>query len=243
MAKKQQELDFLINDTAWKLEKVSTNGAKLKPIQITSISIYQNNIRYEYAGEFDTGFFFTANIGETVFATEKEAMDFCNTVCDKYIDCDYQYIFFAIRKHITNFENFSRFHIRLRHTINTLLSYAIIDKCDAIDIRIRSKATVDGFIKELTETDIEDICSKNGILFNYLSGVCEVSPYSHISNHNYDTVEECYTIDAWETEDQNEEGKVIAKVYKTGILMFMPEVNHTDPKLCEAIEDLLVNKL
>lgn len=37
MAMKKIELDFLLNDTAWKIESVSTSGAKIKPIRITEI--------------------------------------------------------------------------------------------------------------------------------------------------------------------------------------------------------------
>ena len=57
MAKKKIELDFLLNDTAWKIENVSTSGAKIKPIRITEILIHSNNVRYEYAGDSSTGFF------------------------------------------------------------------------------------------------------------------------------------------------------------------------------------------
>ena len=243
MAKKKIELDFLLNDTAWKIENVSTSGAKIKPIRITEILIHSNNVRYEYAGDSSTGFFFTSDIGDTIFESNLDALEHCKYVKDENIDCDFSYIFFAVRKHITNFDNFTRFNIRLRHTINTNLAYFIIDKCDKINPNLRNKAVVDKLIGELTEDDVDSICEKRGICYKYHSGVHEVSAYSHVSNHNFDTEEDCYTIDAWKTDDENEEGKVIAKVSKIGALIFMPETNCADPKLCDAIEDVLVNKL
>jgi len=241
MAKKM-ELDFLLNDTAWKIENISTNGAKIKPIQITAISIYQNNIRYEYAGEYETGFFFHKDVGETIFETSTDAQMHSQNVKDENIDCDFSYIFFAVRKHITNFDNFTRFNIRLRHTINTNIAYFVIDKCDKINPNLRNKAVVDKLIGELTEDDIDSICEKRGICYKYHSGVHETSAYSHVSNHNFDSEEDCYTIDAWKTDDENEEGKVIAKVSKIGALIFMPETNCADPKLCAAIEEVLTTK-
>ena len=243
MAKKKIELDFLLNDTAWKIENVSTSGAKIKPIRITEILIHSNNVRYEYAGDSPTGFFFTSDIGDTIFESNQDALEHCKHVKDENIDCDFQYIFLTIRKHITNFSNFIRFHIRIRHTITTHLTYRIIDKCDRINPSFRNKAMVDKFIGEITEDDIEEACSVRDICYKANSLTNNTSTFSHVSNHNFDEDEECYTIDAWKTEDGNEEGLVIAKVYKNGTLAFTTGIDSADPKLCDAIEDVLVNKL
>lgn len=43
-----------------------------------------------------------------------------------------------------------------------------------------------------------------------------MSKWAEIRNDFYETIEECYNIDGWLTGDDNEVGKVIAKVYKDG---------------------------
>lgn len=51
----------------------------------------------------------------------------------------------------------------------------------------------------------------------------ESSKWGEIKNYYFDDEEKCYLIDAWVTDDQNEEGSVIAKVYEDrnkGVLYF-----------------------
>lgn len=43
-----------------------------------------------------------------------------------------------------------------------------------------------------------------------------MSKWKEIRNDNFDENERCITIDAWKTSNQNEEGKIIAKVYEDG---------------------------
>lgn len=62
--------------------------------------------------------------------------------------------------------------------------------------------------------------------------------WSEIRIDNFDEVEQVYTVDAWETDDDNEEGKVIAKIYPaTCYVEYIDARAETDEYVREAIRD------
>jgi hypothetical protein len=46
------------------------------------------------------------------------------------------------------------------------------------------------------------------------------SKWAEIRNTNFNEEEKCFTIDAWKTKNDNEEGKVIAKVFEDILIYF-----------------------
>lgn len=59
--------------------------------------------------------------------------------------------------------------------------------------------------------------------------------WAEIRNTHYDFIECATYIDAWETDDYNEEGKVIAKVYDTEEAEYFDERARTDEYAQEVI--------
>ena len=68
-----------------------------------------------------------------------------------------------------------------------------------------------------------------------------MSKWSQIQNTFFDDVEKCYTIDAWLTDDPNEQGKVIAKVYEDGTkgTVYIDEDARTDEYAQAMIDDVI----
>lgn len=63
--------------------------------------------------------------------------------------------------------------------------------------------------------------------------------YAEIRGDYYDEREQKYYIDAWETEDDNEEGKVIAKVDNKGSIEYLNKRAEKDPYVQEVIAEIL----
>ena len=63
--------------------------------------------------------------------------------------------------------------------------------------------------------------------------------YGEIRADYYDEKEKKYHIDAWETEDDNEEGKVIAKVDNKGLVEYLDERAENDPYVQEVVAEAL----
>lgn len=63
--------------------------------------------------------------------------------------------------------------------------------------------------------------------------------YAEIRGDYYDEREQKYYIDAWETEDDNEEGKVIAKVDNKGSIEYLNKRAEKDPYVQEVIAEVL----
>lgn len=66
--------------------------------------------------------------------------------------------------------------------------------------------------------------------------------WKEIRNNNFDEYEECYTVDAWLTNNENEEGKVIAKIFVDGEkgTVYLDEVAKTDSYAQEIIDDRIM---
>lgn len=60
------------------------------------------------------------------------------------------------------------------------------------------------------------------------------NPFIEIRNDFYDEDNNCYCIDAWKTNNQSEEGKVVARVYKDKV-----EFTHPNYKLHEELKDII----
>lgn len=71
----------------------------------------------------------------------------------------------------------------------------------------------------------------------------KVTVYAEIRYDFFDESEKCYTIDAWKTEDDNEEGIVVAKVYEDGKIIFLNEEAQKDVNVLAAIEELSKEKV
>lgn len=69
-----------------------------------------------------------------------------------------------------------------------------------------------------------------------------MSKYGEVRNDYYDEEENKVYIDAWVTDDDNEEGIVVAKVnYKTKEVEYMVEEAKTDEYVQEVINETLKN--
>lgn len=64
-------------------------------------------------------------------------------------------------------------------------------------------------------------------------------PFAEIRYNNFDTIENCYTIDAWCTDDDNEEGVVVAKVFLDKTVEFVSEDSKYHADVLLAIEECL----
>lgn len=69
-----------------------------------------------------------------------------------------------------------------------------------------------------------------------------MSKWYEIHSDNFDEYEECYTVDAWLTDDENEQGKVIAKIYTDGGkgTVYLDEDAKTDTLAQELIDDRIM---
>lgn len=69
-----------------------------------------------------------------------------------------------------------------------------------------------------------------------------MSKWKEIRNDNFDEIERCITIDAWKTNNDNEEGKVIAKVYEDGNkgTVYIDADAETDEEAQTAIEEVIM---
>jgi acyl-CoA synthetase (AMP-forming)/AMP-acid ligase II len=73
-------------------------------------------------------------------------------------------------------------------------------------------------------------------------GEVNMSKWAEIRNDYYDEKEECYTIDAWLSANDNEEGKTIAKVFadKNKGTMYLDTEARTDKYAQEMIDDRIM---
>lgn len=70
-----------------------------------------------------------------------------------------------------------------------------------------------------------------------------MSKWAEIRNDNYDVEERCICIDAWQTLNGNEEGKVIAKVYiDEAKVEYLDEDARTDVYAQEIIDEAVRDK-
>lgn len=67
-----------------------------------------------------------------------------------------------------------------------------------------------------------------------------MSIWKDIKANNFDEADQCYTIDAWKTKNQDEEGKVIAKVYvnESKKVIYIDEKAKTDKYAQEVINKI-----
>lgn len=63
--------------------------------------------------------------------------------------------------------------------------------------------------------------------------------YGEIRADYYDEKEKKYYIDAWETDNDNEEGKVIAKIDNKGSIEYLDKRAETDPYVQEVVAEVL----
>lgn len=54
------------------------------------------------------------------------------------------------------------------------------------------------------------------------------SKWKEIRNNNFNNEEFCITIDAWKTNSDSEEGKVIARVYRDRTVWYLDPIARTD---------------
>lgn len=62
--------------------------------------------------------------------------------------------------------------------------------------------------------------------------------WSEVRNDFYNEDEKAIYIDAWKTQNPNEEGRVIAKVYDTGEILYLHERAKSDEEVQEIIKKL-----
>lgn len=68
-----------------------------------------------------------------------------------------------------------------------------------------------------------------------------MSKWAEIRNDHFDEEEKCIFIDAWETDNDNEEGKVIAKIYEDGNkgTIYLDKDAETDEYAQEMINEII----
>lgn len=69
------------------------------------------------------------------------------------------------------------------------------------------------------------------------------SKWSEIRNDFYDDEGKCITIDAWITGSDDEEGRIIARVFDDGKIEYVDEDAKTDPYAQEKIKEALIDML
>lgn len=65
------------------------------------------------------------------------------------------------------------------------------------------------------------------------------SKYSEVRINHFDDIESCWCVDAWQTPDDNEEGRVVAKIKDNGDIVWLDKDAETDPYVREEIETFL----
>lgn len=101
-------------------------------------------------------------------------------------------------------------------TIVTDIAYEMLDYAETLGVDWR----------KLSDVDIANLIND------------KLTVYSEIRYDFFDETEKCHTIDAWKTEDDNEEGIVVAKVYEDGKIVFLNEEAEKDINVLAAIKEL-----
>lgn len=65
------------------------------------------------------------------------------------------------------------------------------------------------------------------------------SKYSEVRINHFDDIEGCWCVDAWLTPDDNEEGRVIAKIKDNGEISWIDKDAESDPYVKEEFETFL----
>lgn len=80
-------------------------------------------------------------------------------------------------------------------------------------------------------------------VFEYIENTIgeSTSKWAEIRNDHFDEEEKCIFIDAWETDNDNEEGKVIAKIYEDGNkgTIYLDKDAETDEYAQEMINEII----
>ena len=67
--------------------------------------------------------------------------------------------------------------------------------------------------------------------------------YNEVRIDNFDENENVWTVDAWKTSDDNEEGTVVAKISENGVVVFTDPSAQNDKLVNETIDDFIKNEL
>lgn len=71
---------------------------------------------------------------------------------------------------------------------------------------------------------------------SYFDEIREQSRFAEIVINHYDDIEQVFCVDAWETDDDNEEGRVIAKINLKGEINWEDETAKDDPFVKEELD-------
>lgn len=106
--------------------------------------------------------------------------------------------------------------------------------------------------------NIEDMLDCGVLLFNPYSGSADVignikeyndlvkyvnAQYNEVRIDNFDENENVWTVDAWKTSDDNEEGTVVAKISENGEVVFTDLSAQNDKLVNETIDEFIKNEL
>ena len=112
------------------------------------------------------------------------------------------------------------------------MSYVLIAVFGLTDKQVQEIERNDGF----TNADVNNE--------TMISGGKNMSKWSEIRIDFFDTEENKWSVDAWETDDDNEEGSVIAKIDpKTKCVEYLDEDARTDSYAQEEIKEFLEDEI
>ena len=76
-----------------------------------------------------------------------------------------------------------------------------------------------------------------------LNEMAERSPYSEIRIDFFDENDKMWSVDAWKTNNPNEEGQVLAKISEDGVVYWKNRFAKNSPIVNEYIDDFITNDL
>lgn len=95
-----------------------------------------------------------------------------------------------------------------------LLAHYFVDKMKDIAYEILDyMSTEDLYEEDISDETIEEFCEQ------------ELIGFAEVKADYYSEDDKCYYVDAWKTNDDSEEGKVIARVYENKIVFVFDGIN------------------